>query len=180
MSANYNCRDFHDSCIKLLLEKTVIMAKYTIKLYSLYHIVPYFLFKKYKNKELKEIVKELIVKILRSAAYMSGFILILRASLCLISNTIGKYNIILSILQSILCATAVLCDTNDRVKEYTIFTIPKSLESLFDLISKRGVIKEIPCGLSFLFSCSMAILIHLKNEKMIFENFDRILSYFIY
>lgn len=180
MSVKYICKDFHDSCTSLLLEKSVIMVKYTLKLYSLYHILPYILFKKYKNKQFKEIIKELIIKIIRSAAYMSSFVLTLRATLCLISNSLGKYNLLLCILQSIICAPAVLFDTNDRIKEYTIFTLPKSIESLFDIMLKKGIVKEIPCGLSLLFSLSMAAMIYLKNNNLLFDNFDRMLSYFVY
>ena len=175
----FNCHDYHDSCSKLLLEKAFILIKYTLKLYSFYHIVPYLIFKWKNLKENpKEAIKEIIIKVLKSAAYLTTFILIHRASTCLLSNYFKSFNFYMVLLQSILCSPAVLFDSVDRIRDYTIFTLPKSFECLFEVGVKLNIFKEVRFSLSFLFALAMGFLIYCKETDEINPSYSRMLSYF--
>jgi hypothetical protein len=51
-----------------------------------------------------------------------------------------------------------------RIDDYTIFTIPRVLEGLFDLLEKLGYVKRVKGGLYFLFAVSMALMLLLREH----------------
>lgn len=177
----YNCKEFHDSCSSLLFEKLFSMIKYSIKLYSILHLLPFIVTKSKQIKQnFKESILEVLKKLARSVAYLTTYILIYRSSFCLISKFFGKYTIILNILQSLLMSPAILFESNDRIRDNAFLTLPKSLAGLFITFNKTGYIPEIKFGMCFIFALSLTSLMWLKDKKEIaISNYEKAFDYYL-
>lgn len=57
----------------------------------------------------------------------------------------------------------VFLESLKRMEDYTIFTIPRVLEGLFDLLVKLGYVKTIPHSLKVIFAASIALLLVLRK-----------------
>lgn len=177
----YNCKDFHESCKELFLQKLLITLKYAAKLHIVYTIVPAIIF---KRKEFIEnfvgTFKATIIKFMRSIFYFTGYLLITRLSQCIISNLFGTFNISFAIFISVINSLAVLVEDNNKIKEYTIFTLPKSFESLYMLGCKRGFFNEVKYSLSLLYASSIALMLWLKDNNEIDKKYESLFDFFIY
>ena len=61
---------------------------------------------------------------------------------------------------------SVLFESSSRVTEYAIFTYPRSLEGLWDLLEKLKLVKSIPYGREILYGLSIATaLVLYKRHK---------------
>jgi len=71
-------------------------------------------------------------------------------------------NIMLTLVPSI----GILFEESSRVVEYTIFTYPRVIEGIWDLLIKLNFVKSLPFGRELIFAFSIAIfLILVKNKK---------------
>ena len=61
---------------------------------------------------------------------------------------------------------ASVFENSSRVMEYCIFTYPRSIEGLWDLLEKLKYVKAIPQGIQLIYALSIALaLIIYKNKK---------------
>lgn len=107
---------------------------------------------------------------------MSTFIIVLRATQCLFTRMFQTYNIYITLLQAVICSLSSFFETKDRIVEYCIFTLPRSLEGLFDLLCKLGYARPIPFGLSFIFAASVTVGVMLRDRKQLSGNYHRMIS----
>ncbi len=179
MSFAYDCSLFHDSCLKNIISKTIQM-KYTIKLYTLVHLFSAIIFKRkqLKNDTIKE-VKKILTKILRSCAFMSGFVIILRASFCICSKIYKKYSVLVSIFQALIACSAIVFEESNRVVNLSLFTFPRSIESLGEVLIKREIIPSIPHFMKILFTLSLIISIIMKDKDELKGNLRSFLDFMI-
>ncbi len=57
-------------------------------------------------------------------------------------------------------------ENSSRITDYTIFTLPRSIEGLWDLLEKLKLVKSLPYAREFIFALSMSIaLVIYKNKK---------------
>jgi hypothetical protein len=156
--------------------------KYTFKVYSIAHGVPLML---YKRKEIflnpKQSLKSLMISILKSMGFFSGFIMAMRAISCLSSNIRQKFDILTLICISFFSTLPVLIENVKRMEDYTLFTLPRVLEGIWDLFAKLGYLKNIPNSLNFMFAVSMGILLVCKKhfEKYMPKSYSRHLDHII-
>jgi len=90
--------------------------------------------------------------------------MVIRSFSCLFANYRGKFDTINVMAMAIFATLPVLMENVSRVESYSVFTIPKVLEGLWDLLQKLGYVKNIPYSLPVLFAISMASLLVLKKN----------------
>ena len=56
-----------------------------------------------------------------------------------------------------------LVESTHRMVEYNVFTIPRVIEGLWDLLTKLKIVNNIPYGDKLIFAVSMAMLINMKR-----------------
>jgi hypothetical protein len=67
-------------------------------------------------------------------------------------------------LQSIIATLPVNFENIKRIDDYSIFTIPRVLEGMFDLLEKLGYVKPVKGSLYILFAISMAGLLVMREH----------------
>lgn len=172
----FNCHDYHDSCIDLLKNKFIVMIQYSLKLYAFYHTIPMIIGKRLKFFE-KENILKLIKRIIKSALYMTTFILIVRGGTCLLSNMYGKLSIWSAFLLSIIAPVTVLIEDQRRIVDYTLFTLPRSLEGLFDLFVKLEYVSEIKNGMSIIFALSTTLMFLLNEAEDLNDRLNKLFNF---
>ena len=162
----YNCSDFHSSCFKLSADKFLKLITYSLKLYSVFHLANTlgFRYKAFK-KNIKNSIKDLILKIIKSSISMTGCVVVFRASFCIISKILGKYNPLFSIIQYWICCIIPLNEPKDRVIGYGTFTFVKGLQGLFDMFFKLNIIKPIPNFIQLMFATFMSVSLLLSIDN---------------
>lgn len=85
------------------------------------------------------------------------------------------------ILMAVLSNFAVLIEDSHRVMDYTIFTLPRTIEGLWDLLAKKNLVPHLSKGLELFFGISVgaAILLKKKYGDQVTKNHSRIVD-FIY
>jgi hypothetical protein len=73
----------------------------------------------------------------------------------------------------------VFFETSPRVMDVIIFTLPRSIEGLWDLILKLGWVKPIPFGLNTVFALSlaMAMALYKSDKDNIHSSYSRIIDF---
>ena len=69
----------------------------------------------------------------------------------------------------IISMAAFLIDSHERIIDYTIFTFPKTIEGLWDLLIKLNILKNYPNGERYLFAFLIGFTVVIKeyyNEKI--------------
>jgi hypothetical protein len=169
-SCVYVCNDFHKSCLDILLKKIFVMLKFTLKLYTIFYFATSLTKPKNYFENFKETIKGILYKILKSAVFVSGYMVTLRATFCLISHTIGFYNIYCSILQVLISSIWILFEPSDRIIDLCLFTIPRSIESLTKMVVDLKLIPSIPNMIQLIFSSTMVIGLYMKDQRFLKKN----------
>lgn len=163
-SFTFSCQEYHSSCSEIWIRKFLVMAKYTLKMYGTLHLLTTILF---NRKELRQkfgnTIIKLMIKILKSAAFMTGFVVLMRISQCILPRLTGTYSIYYSIAQTMISSTTILFESSERVVDYIIFTLPRTLDGLADLLVKLGYIKSIPKLPQILLSIAVGLGVYLDN-----------------
>lgn len=135
-------------------------------MYGTLHLLTTIIF---NRKDLKEkfgnTIIKLAIKILRSAAFMTGFVVLMRMTQCLLPRFTGTYSIYYCIAQTLLSSTSILLESSERVVDYVIFTLPRTLDGFSDLVVKLGYIKSIPKLPQIILSFAIGLGVYLDNEN---------------
>lgn len=178
MSALLKCEPYHSSCVELWISKIGPMFKSNLKTYSIIHALTTFIFKRKEfGRDIKNEVKKLIIKILRSVLFMTSTILLLRITTCLAVNIFKRYNIYLALTQALIGAAGAVFETSSRVQDYTLFSLPKTIDSISDLLYKLGFNINIPYKMQLIFSFMIAMAVYLKSKGSLKQNLSRFLGY---
>lgn len=176
----YSCKDYHSNCPQIWLQKFIVMSKYTLKMYGTLHLVTTLIF---KRKDLKEKFRstmiKVLIKIVKSASFMTGFIVILRMSQCLLPRLTNTYNIYYSVIQAVLSSFAVLFESSDRVVDYTVFSLPRTLDSLCDLFIKLGYLPSIKKFPQILLALTVGLAVYLDSDNSLKPNIKTGLDFLI-
>jgi hypothetical protein len=126
-------------------------------------------------------LKKLLIAILRSMAFLGTFIVSMRFFLCLFCKIRGRFDIFSVLVMSVFSTLPVLFENISRIEAYTVFTIPRVLEGIWDLLKKLGYVRNIPYAMPLLFSASMAVLLlHKKHYSSMMPGTYQSLIRFIY
>ena len=74
-----------------------------------------------------------------------------------------------------------ICESTGRMVEYNVFTIPRVLEGLWDLLNKTGLVGNWQYGEKFIFCISMAFLvaIHKYYSDLLPRNYRLVLDFIL-
>jgi hypothetical protein len=165
-----------------LLEKLIAVLKYTSKIYSIVHGVPILIFSKKRQelmKDPKSVILKFLTKVLQSMSFLGTFILSMRALTCQFRHR-KKLDILNVLTWCLFCSVGVLVEDAKRAEDYSIFTIPRVIEGLWDFLRYFGYVKDIKHSLKIIFAISMALLLVCKvhyNEEMP-ESYKNQLNFF--
>ena len=79
----------------------------------------------------------------KSVAFIGLFVSILTYGLCIFKNLRGKMDYLNPIMASFLCSFACLVETEERRKEINLFVLPRTLETIYMLLKRRGMMFDL-------------------------------------
>lgn len=168
--------------MKIILEKLIAVLKYTSKIYSIVHGVPILLFSKKRQelmKDPKSVILRFLKKVLQSMSFIGTFIVSGRILICQFRHR-KKLDILNILAWCLICSVGVLLEDIKRAEDYSIFTIPRVLEGIWDFLKHFGYVRDIKHSLKIIFAISIALLLVCKvhfDEEMP-ESYRNQLSYF--
>ncbi len=74
----------------------------------------------------------------------------------------SKLDIINIIFWCLFSTVGVLVEDPKRAEDYAVFTFPRVIEGIWDLLRKLGYVKDIPHASKVIFAVSMALLLVSK------------------
>jgi hypothetical protein len=167
MQCAIDCSPFHESCLRVNLNKLFTVLKYTFRVYVLVHGVPMLLSKSKRTALLKQplsSLKKLLKSILLSMCFLGGFVMVTRSFSCIFANLRGKFDVLNVFAMSVFATLPVLLENVSRMESYTGFCLPKVLEGLWDLLQKLGYVRNFKLAMPIVFAMSMALLLVLKKH----------------
>ncbi len=94
--------------------------------------------------------------------------------------SIYKITIVLTIISIVFLSNfSVLFEDSSRVLDYTLFTLPRSVEGFWNLLEKLGYVKSFKYGSDFLFAFSIAVamLLYKIYPDDVPKSYTRLISY---
>jgi len=76
------------------------------------------------------------------------------------------------LLMGLCCSLSVLIESTDRIKEYSVFILPRIMPGAWDFLKQFTSITDIPYGLNIIFAISIACLINIKENYRDKDNND--------
>lgn len=148
-----DCKYIHEgSCFSYSFFRMALIFKKTYKSYILLYLIPLFLFKmKQLRKNPKKVLFSTLVAYLRSVAFICGFVSMLTYGLCMSKNIRGKVDNLNVVLATIFSSLASLLETDHRRKEINLFILPRSIETIYKLLRRRGFIIDLSNYANILF-----------------------------
>ena len=155
------------SCEKNTLLKFLQVFNMASKFYIPIHLVPVLVFKRDKLvKKPVEVIKNLIVNIIRSCLFLSTYVAAFWYLNCFFKNYRRKTDKVNIILSSFICSFACMFELPSRRTELALYMFPRFLESIFLLLEKRGYIQSVANGEVLVFAVAMAIIMYCyQNEE---------------
>jgi hypothetical protein len=98
--------------------------------------------------------------IVKSSLFLAVYVAVFRYLLCFTKNTRGvvdRWNLIIS---SFVCGFAILFEHKSRQSELAFYMVPRALESLYNMLAKRGYAKHVKNGEVLVFALSMALIMY--------------------
>ncbi|KAI1321342.1 hypothetical protein EDD11_006679 [Mortierella claussenii] len=108
--------------------------------------------------------KRYIKSTLRSCLFLTLYVLAAFYVPCLARRILGRESNLNYLLNGIVAGFAVLIEAPGRQMELALYCLPRALETSWKLLSKRGLVKNIPHGDIALFSASMGVMMTLYQN----------------
>jgi hypothetical protein len=117
-------------------------------------------------KDPQAFLQRLVLGSLRSSAFITAFAAIAWLPPCYARNWFGKEIKSSYLLNGFLSGCTVIMEQpQSRRLELAMYCLPRALESLWNMMVKRGVVKNIPYGESIMFSVAMGGLLTLYQNE---------------
>ncbi|KAF9112251.1 hypothetical protein BGX27_003724 [Mortierella sp. AM989] len=115
---------------------------------------------------------------LRSCLFLATYVLAAFYVPCLSRRVLGRESIFNYFFNGILAGFAVLIEAPGRRMELALYCLPRALETTWKLMTKRGLVKNVPFGDIALFSGSMGVVMAMyQNEpNMINKHYLSVLT----
>jgi len=176
-----SCYDFHENCPLQIFHKAISTFKYVLRVYAIAHGIPTILFRwKKLTNEPKKTILELLIKMAKSMGFLGGFILGCRVVACCYCNLTGnKFNRLTVFIMGVLCGLPCITENTSRIAEYSVFTFPRVIEGIFDLLFKLEWLKPIPYADKIIFALSMAAILVINDYKKDYltANYTKFINY---
>ncbi len=131
------------------------------------HIGPYLIFSG-KRKELIDSplksIKRIIGKIFGSMSFMTGFVMVVRASICLMARTATKWSFKSVFIMSLFVTAGSLLEDIGRVDDYSIYTLPRVIEGFWEYFKHFGYVVDVPYGMNVIFAISVGLLLTIQQK----------------
>jgi hypothetical protein len=69
------------------------------------------------------------------------------------------------LISTIVGTLAIFFDTSHRIADYIIFSLPRTIEGMWDLFEKLDIVKPIPLASQLIFALSIAVAVYLKKKE---------------
>ena len=157
------------------------MLSYSLKLYLIFYGVNALLMKRTKlTKDIIGNIKKIVIKALKSMAFMTTGIIGYRASICMLSHIFGRFNIYMGIFTCFCSSLGSFFEDGQRNMAYALFMYPKGMEGLFEIVTKKKIINEIPYSLSLMFAAALTTAVYLNDKGILLGNYtwalDKVIS----
>jgi hypothetical protein len=137
-----------------------------LRVYSPIHILQLLLFnRKDLTSDTKATLCRVLFSILRSSLFISGFNLFGRLSQCLSSNLFKKFTPLPFLLCSSIATLAIYFETPKRRNALSMYLLPRSIETLWRIAERSGIVKSVAYGEVGLFSLAMGVLLSMYSSE---------------
>jgi len=112
--------------------------------------------------------------IARSITFLSSFVSLYQAMICLSRVFLTKDHRIVYYLSGLLSSSAVFIERGSRRSELALYTLPRAINSLFNQLVDRKLLVSIPHGDIALFCMASSGLMYFFKEEP--EHFSKFLN----
>ncbi|CAD8112016.1 unnamed protein product [Paramecium sonneborni] len=154
------CEDFHDgTCLYASFIRLLQLIPKSYKYYIPIHLIPFLIFK--RKRVMQRPVKTISVAVYnygKSVLFVSLYVAICKYALCKLKNIRQKVDGLNPALAASVACSALFLESEGRRQEIALFIFPKSLETAWRLLKKRGYVSSIKGWELFLFGLAMGII----------------------
>ncbi|KAK3823291.1 MAG: hypothetical protein J3Q66DRAFT_279899 [Benniella sp.] len=111
-----------------------------------------------------EVVHRYIKSTLRSCLFLTVYVLNAFYTPCVLRRVLKKESLFIYIFNGLLSGLAVLIEAPGRQMELALYCLPRALETVWNMMLKRGMVRNIRNGDVMLFSASMGVLMTLYQN----------------
>lgn len=113
-------------------------------------------------------------------AFMTLMVTGIRTGFCLGSKLTGTFSAYTLILTSLLSSASIMIENDKRMEDYVVFSLPRVIEGVWEILVQQGYAKNIPHGQSLLFAISLGLLLVFKKHytKLMPSSYESQLSFF--
>ena len=168
-TGEFPCELYHPgfSCTTYGLHKSFLTAVTKYKYYIPFHLIPLLLF---KRKDLRKhpvsTLMKALVHYIRSLLFMTTTIGLLYFFCCIIRKIKGKMDSSNELFSAFLGSLIVIIESAGRREEISLFIFPRFLESFWNLLKHRKIVKPVANGENLLFGFAMGLIAYFyQNEN---------------
>jgi hypothetical protein len=154
-----------------------------MKVYSPIHIMQLLLFnRKDLTSDTKATLCRVLFSIFRSSLFISCFNLFGRLGRCLSSNLFKGFTPLPFLLCSTVSTLAIYFETPKRRDAISMYLLPRSIETCWQIAERSGIVKSIAYGEVGLFAVAMGVLLSMYSSepkyltRTYFSLFERLLG----
>jgi len=162
------CKSVHShcGCLAYSFEKFLLVLKKVWAFYIPIHVIPILLF---KRKELRNKPREIILKTLfrylKSLLFMSSCIGIIYLTLCTTVTLRKKFDGFNMALATFNMSWSVLLEAESRRDEICLYILPRFLESFWNFLKHRKIMKPIAGGENLLFGLATGLMAYYYHKE---------------
>ena len=162
-----SCHYFHtNSCEFDALKRFFLMSKFTALLYGPAHFLPMLIFRP------KQVLKDPITNFgraikntLRSMLFGCSIIALTKYGFCLTNKLFRgahRYN---WLVMGPLSTASIFIEARSRVAELTLYLLPRTIETVWNILVKYGVVKSLKYGEVLVMSIALGILMYFVHNE---------------
>ncbi|KAF9946965.1 hypothetical protein BGZ65_009250, partial [Modicella reniformis] len=112
----------------------------------------------------KEVAYRYVQSTLRSCLFLTVYVLGAFSTPCVLRRILRKESLFIYLFNGILSGLSVLIEAPGRQMELALYCLPRALETVWNMMLKRGMVRNIRNGDVMLFSASMGVLMTLYQN----------------
>jgi len=161
------CEFIHKhSCEVNLFIRFLKTARFCLFFYGPAHVLPVVLFKLKKLiKDPVPLLKNLGVNIARSCTFGGVMLSISLYALCIFNKWFKGTRRLNWWLATPIASPSILIEAQSRKQELTIYLLPRALETVWNMLKVRGLVKSIKYFEVFLFCTALGTLMYFVHNK---------------
>mmetsp|Transcript_6825 Transcript_6825/g.12347 ORF Transcript_6825/g.12347 Transcript_6825/m.12347 type:complete len:201 (+) Transcript_6825:2964-3566(+) len=161
------CSAVHEgSCEVHALKRILLILPKALKVYGPVHLVPLIVF---RLKQLKNSPKETTIKFLvglcRSMAFISTYMSLEKFAECYCNYLLHGYRSISPVLVSLVATHAIYLESPHRRNELSLYLLPRSMETLWNIAKTANYVKPLPYGEVGLFMLGLGLMLSFYQTE---------------